>query len=98
MNNYSNFEIKELIKKIIVEIVNLDLDEPVTVNDLEDDETLGENRRISLNSVKAIKMVIEIENEFNISIPDEDLDMRNFNSVNTIMLYLKNVMENQRGI
>ena len=49
---------------------------------LKDDENIFENG--ILNSLFAMQLVLFVEKTFNISIEQEDLDMRNFQTINSI--------------
>ena len=74
---------EENIKKIICNI----LDRNIVIDNREDIRAYG------LDSLLKVQLVIKIEEEFNIEFVDEDLDQRNFASVDeicrTINKYIK---------
>lgn len=73
----------ENIKKIICNI----LDRNIVIDNREDIRAYG------MDSLLKVQLVIKIEEEFNIEFVDEDLDQRNFASVDeicrTINKYIK---------
>lgn len=74
---------EENIKKIICNI----LDRNIVIDNREDIRAYG------MDSLLKVQLVIKIEEEFNIEFVDEDLDQRNFESVDeicrTINKYIK---------
>ncbi len=74
---------EENIKKIICNI----LDRNIVIDNREDIRAYG------MDSLLKVQLVIKIEEEFNIEFVDEDLDQRNFVSVDeicrTINKYIK---------
>ncbi len=74
---------EENIKKIICNI----LDRNIVIDNREDIRAYG------MDSLLKVQLVIKIEEEFNIEFVDEDLDQRNFASVDeicrTINKYIK---------
>jgi len=65
---------EENIKKIICNI----LDRNIVIDNREDIRAYG------MDSLLKVQLVIKIEEEFNIEFVDEDLDQRNFASVDEI--------------
>ncbi len=47
-----------------------------------------------VNSMFAMKIINFIESQYNISVPDKDLDINNFNSVNKIVSYVNKMQKN----
>lgn len=45
---------------------------------------------IGINSITFIKIIIDIENEFNIEFSDEDLDYNKFSNLGSLVLYVQN--------
>lgn len=76
------------VKEIILKIVNADLDEPLEISDINDEDDIATSTLMKMDSIKAIKMVVEIERKFGISVPDEDLDMNNFKNAAAITTYI----------
>lgn len=46
-------------------------------------------RDLGLTSLKFVELIISIEDEFQIEIPDEDIDRRRFSSVDNIIKYVE---------
>lgn len=84
---------KELItdvKRLIIERLKL---EEVSIEDIDTDGGLfGEG--LGLDSIDALELVIGLEKEYNVSIPDAEVGKRVFQSVRTIAQY---IVENQRA-
>lgn len=71
----------EKVKSIVSEIIGISgVDEIGSDDDL---LTLG------LNSISFIKIVVTIENSFNITFDDEDLLFHNFNTLNKLTSYIQ---------
>ena len=77
-----NNTIKCKLEKIINEIL-------VT----EDVKGIGENDGLGLNSVQFIQLVVEIEKEFDIEFADDDLNLSNFGSLNSLIAYIENKLD-----
>ncbi|MBP2000605.1 acyl carrier protein [Paenibacillus shirakamiensis] len=78
-------ETREELKERIIEMLKENLEgasEMATIDPDTDLSTLG------INSMTFIKLVIATEMEFGVSWSDEDLDFRNFRTVNHIMNYI----------
>lgn len=80
--------VKAKIKEIIVLLVNRDENISLTVDDIKDDTELSNNPAIPMNSITAMRLLVEIEKEFNIEVPDESLTMENFINVSTIANFI----------
>jgi len=66
--------VKEKIKSFVLRSFRLE--------DLEDDVNF--NERGFANSLFAMQLIMFIENEFNISVDNDDMDISNFNSIQNI--------------
>lgn len=94
----SNFEYDKVIlgvKEIILNIVNEGQDTVINLADIQDEEEIATSTVLQMDSIKAIKIVVEIERKFGISVPDEDLDMDNFKHAAAMASYVishKNVL------
>lgn len=77
-------DVKNRIKEMIVALVNVHLDIDLTINDIVDDTDLTNSRNIPLDSITAMRLLVEIEKEYNIEIPDESLEMKFFKNIDTI--------------
>jgi acyl carrier protein len=84
---------KELItdvKRLIIERLKL---EEVSIEDIDTDGSLfGEG--LGLDSIDALELVIGLEKEYSVSIPDAEVGKKVFQSVRTIAQY---IVGNQRA-
>lgn len=72
------------VKKLIIERLKL---EEITVEDIITDAPLfGEG--LGLDSIDALELVIGLEKEYGVSIPDAEVGKRVFQSVRTIAQYI----------
>ena len=58
-------------------------------------ENVDENdnlQRLGFDSVDFVKLVVEIENKFDIFVEDEDLLFENFDTINKITEYVENAL------
>lgn len=79
------------IKRLIIERLKL---EEITPEDIQTDAPLfGEG--LGLDSIDALELVIGLEKEYGISIPDAEVGKRVFQSVRTIAQY---IVENQGSV
>ncbi len=70
----------EKIKEIIVEQLSLDDDSSITINtDLQED--------LDADSLDAVEIIMNIEEEFEIKIPDEEID--NIRTIGDIINYIE---------
>ena len=77
--------IKEQLKKIIVEELNL---EDVTPEEIEDDTPLfGEG--LGLDSLDAVELVVLLEKHFGISVKNIDEGREAFQSINTLVVFIE---------
>ena len=51
-----------------------------------------------VNSLFAMKLLNYVENEFNIIVENEDMDIKNFNSVNNIVNLIEKKLDNSKLI
>ena len=72
------------VKKLIIERLKL---EEIAVNDIDTDAPLfGEG--LGLDSIDALELVIGLEKEYGVSIPDAEVGREVFQSVRTIAQYI----------
>ncbi len=72
------------VKKLIIERLRL---EEISVNDIDTDAPLfGEG--LGLDSIDALELVIGLEKEYGVSIPDAEVGKQVFQSVRTIAQYI----------
>jgi len=72
-------EIKEEIKKFLSKYIKK--------TDLEDDMELFTSRLI--NSLFAMQLVLYLEKQYKIKVENEDLDIKNFNTINLITAFVE---------
>lgn len=76
-------DIKLKVKKLIIERLKLD----TTPADIVDDAPLfGEG--LGLDSIDALELVVALEQEFQITIPDEEVGKKAFASINSLVAYI----------
>lgn len=75
--------IREIIGRIIGEVFDSN-----KVND--DDDLL----LFGLDSMGAVSLMVQIEDEYNIEIPDEDIDINKFNTINKIIEFISKTSSN----
>jgi acyl carrier protein len=73
-------KLKSKLKTLIIESLQLEDIEP---SDIEDDEPLFGNG-LGLDSIDALELVVALEKEFGIIIPDEDVGKEAFASLNAL--------------
>ncbi|UCC66556.1 MAG: acyl carrier protein [Deltaproteobacteria bacterium] len=78
------------VKRLIIERLKL---EEIAIEDIDTDAPLfGEG--LGLDSIDALELVIGLEKEYGVSIPDAEVGRKVFQSVRTIAHY---IVENQGG-
>lgn len=87
-SNITREEIVLTVKQILLNIINSDLDVALNISSINDEDEIATSTVMKMDSIKAIKMIVEIERSFGINVPDEDLDMKNFHNVSTIASYI----------
>lgn len=80
--------IEERVKEIIVNILNAD----IAPGDIDDDQLLI-GGSLGLDSVLTLEVIFEIEMEFDIDVPDEDLVLELFDSVSSLSDYIRKKAE-----
>lgn len=80
MTNYE--EIEQTIRRIYKEKLDLSCD----IDTIDVNEPLGQ---YGLDSISAIKVVVEIEETFDFEYLDEDLVVENFTSLDTVIKYVQ---------
>lgn len=85
------------VKKIILNLVNKDRDEKIELDSIDENEEIAKSTIIQMDSIKAIKLIIEVEKKFDITVPDDDLDLKNFKSVSAIVNYVNSRMQVENG-
>ena len=85
------------VKKIILNLVNKDRDEKIELDSIDENEEIAKSTIIQMDSIKAIKLIIEVEKKFDITVPDDDLDLKNFKSVSAIVNYVNSRMQIENG-
>jgi acyl carrier protein len=61
--------------------------------DLDEDEDIFQSRLV--NSLFAMQLVLFVEKEFNIKVGNEDLDLKNFSSINAIAAFIERKQNNE---
>jgi len=88
-------EIKEITRKIVLEIITLNGEGDQELMKLEDDDSLIDNGLI--DSVGAVQLIEECIQNFNILIHPAELSLENFDTVNRICQFIQSkLMENQQ--
>lgn len=80
--------LSEEVKCMILKIVNEEHGTSLSPENLKEEEDIAASPILQMDSLMAIRLVVELEKKFKISIPDEDLDMEYFKSVNAIAGYV----------
>lgn len=78
----------EEVKQIILKIVNEEHGTSLGPEDLKEEEEIAVSPILQMDSLMAIRLVVELEKTFGISIPDEDLDMEYFKTAAAITGYV----------
>ena len=76
----SENEIKSVVKKTIKEIIGNDL--AYDIDNIGDNESL---LMIVVNSLNVIKLIMRIEEEFDLEFEDEDIALKNWKDIKTIV-------------
>jgi acyl carrier protein len=88
-------EIKEITRKIVLEIITLNGEGDHELVKLEDDDSLIDNGLI--DSVGAVQLIEECIQNFNVLIHPAELSLENFDTVNRICQFIQSkLMENQQ--
>ncbi|WP_195576567.1 acyl carrier protein [Paenibacillus sp. 1001270B_150601_E10] len=78
-------ETKDELRQRVIDLLKDNVDDPSLLDQCDPDEDLSS---LGINSLTFIKLVIATEMEFGVSWSDEDLDFRNFSTINQIMNYI----------
>jgi acyl carrier protein len=78
--------IEHRVKQVIIRKLSLEVD-PDEIGD--DDQLFGGG--MGLNSMATIEIIVGLEEEFEIEVPDEDLRVELFDSVKTMADYVRGV-------
>ncbi|MFS1512192.1 acyl carrier protein [Chengkuizengella sp. SCS-71B] len=84
-----SIDVKEKVLNMLKE--NLEVSDEVDIDQLGLDDDLSV---LGVNSMTFIKLVIAAEMEFGMTWDDEELDFRNFSTINNIINYISNSPEN----
>jgi len=76
--------LKEQIKDLIIRRLRLE----ISPNEIDDNAALFEDG-LGLDSIDALELVVGLEQEFGISIPDEDVGKEAFASVEALCSYVE---------
>ena len=79
--------IEHRVKQVIIRKLSLEVD-PDEIGD--DDQLFGGG--MGLNSMATIEIIVGLEEEFEIEVPDEDLRVELFDSVKTMADYVRGVI------
>jgi acyl carrier protein len=79
--------IEDRVKQVIIRKLSLEVD-PDEIGD--DDQLFGGG--MGLNSMATIEIIVGLEEEFEIEVPDEDLRVELFDSVKTMADYVRGVI------
>ena len=80
-------EIKEKLKKIIVDIAPL----AVEISEINDNTVLTKD--LGCNSIQIISLIVEIESQFDVEIEDEDLDIEKLTVLETLTNMIANKLQ-----
>ncbi|MBR2568177.1 MAG: acyl carrier protein, partial [Paenibacillus sp.] len=73
------------LRQRVIDLLKDNVDDPSLLDECGLDDDLSS---LGINSLTFIKLVIATEMEFGVSWSDEDLDFRNFSTINQIMNYI----------
>lgn len=82
----SDCEIKEKIKQILFEKLNIDANDDSFIKSLTD---------VGLNSLLFVKLLINIESAFDIEFEEEFISMNNINCLDQLAVHIKKLMDEQ---
>ncbi len=83
----SREEIEDKVKQLIIR--ELELEEEYTQKDITDDFLVVFN----INSIDAMDLLLQIEGEFDIELPDESFDAQIFQSVDNVIEMIKELLD-----
>ncbi len=80
--------IEHRVKQVIIRTLSLEVD----AEEIDDeDELFGGG--LGINSMATIEIIVGLEEEFGIEVPDEDLRVELFDSVQTMADYVRTVLQ-----
>ena len=80
--------IEHRVKQVIIRMLSLEVD----ADEIDDeDELFGGG--LGLNSMATIEIIVGLEEEFDIEVPDEDLRVELFDSVQTMADYVRTALQ-----
>ncbi len=79
--------IEHRIKQVIIRTLSLEVD----AEEIDDEDALF-GGGLGLNSIATIEIIMGIEEEFDIEVPDEDLRVELFDSVQTMADYVRSLL------
>ncbi|MYC15492.1 MAG: acyl carrier protein [Gemmatimonadetes bacterium] len=80
--------IEHRVKQVIIRTLSLEVD----ADEIDDeDELFGGG--LGINSMATIEIIVGLEEEFGIEVPDEDLRVELFDSVQTMADYIRAVLQ-----
>ena len=79
--------IEHRIKQVIIRTLSLEVD----ADEIDDEDALF-GGGLGLNSMATIEIVVGLEEEFDIEVPDEDLRVELFDSVQTMADYVRTAL------
>ena len=80
--------IEHRIKQVIIRTLSLEVD----ADEIDDEDALF-GGGIGLNSMATIEIIVGLEEEFGIEVPDEDLRVELFDSVQTMADYVRTALQ-----
>ena len=76
------------VKQVIIRTLSLEVD----AEEIDDEDALF-GGGLGLNSMATIEIIVGLEEEFDIEVPDEDLRVELFDSVQTMADYVRAVLQ-----
>ena len=80
--------IEHRVKQVIIRTLSLEVD----ADEIDDEDALF-GGGLGINSMATIEIIVGLEEEFGIEVPDEDLRVELFDSVQTMADYVRAVLQ-----
>ena len=80
--------IEHRVKQVIIRTLSLEVD----ADEIDDEDALF-GGGLGLNSMATIEIIVGLEEEFGIEVPDEDLRVELFDSVQTMADYVRTALQ-----
>ena len=80
--------IEHRVKQVIIRTLSLEVD----AEEIDDEDALF-GGGLGINSMATIEIIVGLEEEFGIEVPDEDLRVELFDSVQTMAGYVRTVLQ-----